>query len=48
MSDFISEKIEQYERKLKEEERQTHRYIQSRMGEVVEYGNEIQLLHVQS
>jgi hypothetical protein len=38
----------QYERKLREEEHQSDRYVQSRMGEIVEYGNEVQLQHVES
>jgi hypothetical protein len=41
-------KLTQYERKLREEETQAQRYIAGRMGEIVEYGNDIQLLHVDS
>ena len=41
-------KIQQLYKKLQEEEIQNQRSYSMRKGEFVEYGNEIQLLHVNS
>lgn len=44
----FKKKLSQLERKLKEEEIQNQKQYNLRKGEFVEYGNEIQLLHVDS
>lgn len=44
----FKKKLSQLERKLKEEEIQNQKQYILRKGEFVEYGNEIQLLHVDS
>ena len=46
--DNFKKKLQQLERKLKEEEGQNQKALNMRRGEFVEYGNEIQLLHVDS
>lgn len=46
--DNYKKKIQVLEKKLMDEEVQNQRIIQSRKGEFVEYGNIIQLLHVES
>ena len=46
--DNFKKKLQQLERKLKEEEAQNQKIFNMRKGEFVEYGNEIQLLHVDS
>ena len=41
-------KIQTLEKKLKDEDFQNRRIIQNKKGEFVEYGNIIQIMHVQS
>ena len=46
--DNYKKKLKQLERKVKEEEVQNKKIFNMRKGEFVEYGNELQLLHVDS
>lgn len=46
--DNFIKKLQQLERKLKEEEDQNGNNFNNKKGNFVEYGNEIQLLHVDS
>ena len=46
--DIFKKKLKQLERKLNEEEIQNMRFYTSRLGHLVMYGHEIQLLHVDS
>lgn len=46
--DTFKKKLAQLERKLREEENQNNRTFEARKGEIVEYGHEIQLLHLDS